>query len=132
VEKRQEPLLKKLLDAKHTHPKDDLQTAIDAKKPVGMIETYEGKHVIKEGNQTLELHAFDSMHFQPMVMAYVPGARVHFQSDLWFPGVPLPSNPALVQLNDAIKAANLKVDTLVGGHGGIGPYSAMAKAIATK
>jgi len=132
VEKRQEPLLKKLLDAKHSHPKDDLQTAIDAKKPVGMIETYEGKHVIKEGNQSLELYAFDSSHFQPMVMAYVPGARVHFQSDLWFPGVPLPSSPALVQLNDAIKAANLQVDTLVGGHGGIGPYSAMAKAIAAK
>lgn len=132
VEKRQEPLLRKLLDAKHTHPNDDLQTALDAKQAVGMIETYEGKHVIKEGNQTLELYAFDSVHFQPMVMAYVPGARVHFQSDLWFPGVPLPSSPALVQLNDAIKAAKLQVDTLVGGHGGIGPYSAMAKAIATK
>jgi len=132
VEKRQEPLLKKLLDAPHTHPKDDLQTAVDAKKTVGMIETYEGKHVIKEGNQALELHSFDSMHFQPMVMAYIPGARVHFQSDLWFPGVPLPSNPELVQLNDAIKAANLKVDTMVGGHGGIGPYSAMAKTVAGK
>ena len=132
VEKRQEPLLRTLLDAKHSHPKDDLQTAIDAKKTVGMIETYEGKHVIREGSQSLELHAFDSEHFQPMVMAYVPGARVHFQSDLWFPGVPLPGSPALVQLNDAIKAANLQVDTMVGGHGGIGPYSAMTKAIAGK
>jgi hypothetical protein len=56
-----------------------------------------------------------------MVMAYVPDARVHFQSDLWFPGVPLPSSPALVQLNDAIKAANLQVEKLVGGHGGIVP-----------
>jgi glyoxylase-like metal-dependent hydrolase (beta-lactamase superfamily II) len=130
VAKGQEPLMKKILDAKHTHPKDDLQTAIDAKKTVGMIETFEGKHVIKEGNQSLELHAYKSAHLDPMVMAYVPNGRVLFQSDIWIPGIGATANPAVVELNDAIKAANLKVDTMVGGHGLIGPYSEMTKALA--
>jgi glyoxylase-like metal-dependent hydrolase (beta-lactamase superfamily II) len=130
VEKGQEPAIKKILDAKHTHPRDDLETARELKKTVGMIETYDGKHVIKDGNQSLELHKFTSSHVDPMVMAYVPNGRVLFQSDLWFPAIGGTANPAVVELNDGIKKANLKVDTMVGGHGRFGPYSEMTKAIA--
>ena len=130
VEKRHEPVLKKILDAKHTHPRDDLETARNSKKAVGMIETYDGKHVIKDGNQSLELHAFKSSHVEPMVMAYVPSGGVLFQSDLWFPKVPAPASQETVELADAIKAANLKVTTMVGGHGTIGPFADMTKAIA--
>jgi glyoxylase-like metal-dependent hydrolase (beta-lactamase superfamily II) len=130
VEKGQEPVIKKILDAKHTHPRDDLETARELKKTVGMIETYDGMHVIKEGNQSLELHKFTSSHVDPMVMAYVPTGRVLFQSDLWFPSIGGTANPGVVELNEGIKKANLKVDTMVGGHGGIGPYSEMTRAIA--
>jgi glyoxylase-like metal-dependent hydrolase (beta-lactamase superfamily II) len=130
VEKRHEAALKKVLDAKHTHPRDDLETARELKKTVGAIETYEGKKEIKEGNQTLELIAFKSSHVEPMVMAYVPNGRVLFQSDLWFPKTGAPASPETVEMADAIKAANLKVDTMVGGHGTIGPFAEMTKAIA--
>ncbi len=130
VEKNHQPALQKILDAKHTHPRDDLETARAAKKTVGAIETYDGQKVIKDGNQSLELHAFMSSHAEPMVMAYVPSGRVLFQSDLWFPKVPAPASSETVELAEGIKKANLKVDTMVGGHGLFGPYAEMTKAIA--
>jgi glyoxylase-like metal-dependent hydrolase (beta-lactamase superfamily II) len=65
-----------------------------------------------------------------MVMAYVPNGRVLFQSDLWFPAVGAPASPEVVQLMESIQKANLKVDTMVGGHGLVGPYAEMTKAVA--
>jgi glyoxylase-like metal-dependent hydrolase (beta-lactamase superfamily II) len=130
IEKRHESALKKVLDAKHTHPRDDLETARTTKKAVGTIEIYEGQKIIKDGNQSLELHAFMSSHAEPMVMAYVPSARALFQSDLWFPKTGAPASPETVELANAIKSANLKVDTMVGGHGLFGPFAEMTKAIA--
>ena len=128
VAKDQEPALRKVLEAKHTHPPDDLAKAADK---AGKIETFEGKKEIKEGNQTLELHTFTgSPHVEPMVMAYVPNGRVLFQSDLWFPAVGAPASPEVVQLMESIQKANLKVDTMVGGHGLVGPYAEMTKAVA--
>jgi glyoxylase-like metal-dependent hydrolase (beta-lactamase superfamily II) len=127
VDKGHEPAIKKILDAPHTHPADDLAKAGDK---AGKMEVYDGKKEIKEGNQTLQLIAFTSSHVEPMVMAYVPGSGVLFQSDLWFPGTGAPANPAVVQLAEAIKKNNLKVNTMVGGHGTFGPYADMTKAIA--
>jgi len=128
VAKDQEPAIKKVLDAPHTHPPDDLAKAGDK---AGKIETFEGKKEIKDGNQTLELYAFTgSPHVEPMVMAYVPNGRVLFQSDLWFPKVGAPGSPEAAQLMEAIQKANLKVDTMIGGHGLFGPYTEMTTAIA--
>ena len=127
VAKEHEPALKRLLEAPHTHPPDDLAKAGDK---AGKIETFEGMKEIKEGNQSLQLISFSSEHVQPMVMAYVPSGRVLFQSDLWFPSIGAPGSPAAAELMGAIQMAKLKVDTMVGGHGLIGPYAEFTKAIA--
>lgn len=128
VAKGQEPALKKVLEAPQTHPPDDLAKAGDK---AGKIETFEGTKEIKEGNQTLQLVAFSgSPHVEPMVMAYVPSSRVLFNSDLWFSGIGGTGSPAAAQLVEAIQKANLRVDTMAGGHGLIGPYSELTKAIA--
>jgi glyoxylase-like metal-dependent hydrolase (beta-lactamase superfamily II) len=128
VAKGQEPAIRKLLEAPHTHPPDDLAKAGDK---AGKIETFDDKKEIKEGNQTLQLIAFTgSPHVEPMVMAYVPSGRVLFNSDLWFSGIGVPGSPAAAQLLEAIQKANLRVDTMAGGHGLVGPYSELTRAIA--
>jgi glyoxylase-like metal-dependent hydrolase (beta-lactamase superfamily II) len=128
VAKGHEPALRKVLEAPHTHPPDDLAKAGDK---AGKIETFEGTKEIKEGNQSLQLISFTgSPHTEPMVMAYVPSGRALFQSDLWFPSIKAPGSPAAAQLMEAIQMAKLKVDTMVGGHGLIGPYAEFTKAIA--
>lgn len=128
VAKEHEPALKKVLEAPHTHPPDDLAKAGDK---AGKMEVYEGRKEIKDGNQTLVLVPFTgSPHVEPMVMAYVPGSRILFQSDLWFPGTGGAGSPAAKQLMESIQAEKLAVNTMVGGHGLVGPYAELTKAVA--
>ncbi len=103
----------------------------NAKQTVGAIDVYEGKKVISDGTQSLEPHAFTgSPHAEPMVLAYVPSAKALFQSDLWFPGTGGAGTPAAKQLLESIRALKLKVDTNVGGHGGVAPFAELEKAVA--
>jgi glyoxylase-like metal-dependent hydrolase (beta-lactamase superfamily II) len=62
-----------------------------------------------------------------MVLAYVPKGRALFQSDLFFPGTG-GGGPAAEHLLASIRSLKLKVDTNVGGHGGVGPFAELVKA----
>jgi glyoxylase-like metal-dependent hydrolase (beta-lactamase superfamily II) len=131
VERAHEPLLRQMVDAHFTHPVDGLEAKRLAKQPAGGIEVYKDKKVVAGGKQSLELYAFmGSPHAEPMVMAYVPGAKVLFQSDLWFPGTGGAGNPAAKQLLGSIRALKLNVATNVGGHGGVAPFAEFEKAVA--
>lgn len=127
VEKRQEPLIKRILEAAHTHPQDDLAKAAGK---AGMIETFEGTREIKEGNQSLVLHAWVSPHADPMVMAYVPSVGALFQSDIWLPSIGAGGSPDAADLLKEIQNAKFRVNTMVGGHGLVGPYAELTKAVA--
>ena len=130
VEKGHEAALKELLDARHTRPADELDKRRHAQpaQPVGSMEVYEGKKVISDGKQSLELYAFTgSPHVEPMVLAYAPKGRALFQSDLFFPGTG-GGGPAAEHLLASVRKLNLKVDTNVGGHGGVGPFAELVKA----
>jgi glyoxylase-like metal-dependent hydrolase (beta-lactamase superfamily II) len=130
VEKGHAPALQSLVDAHHTHPPDSLEAARSAGSKTGAIEVYETKKVVSDGKQSLELYAFTgSPHAEPMVMAYVPGSKVLFQSDLWFPATGGSGNPAAKQLYDSIKALKLDVKTNVGGHGGVAPFAEFENAV---
>jgi glyoxylase-like metal-dependent hydrolase (beta-lactamase superfamily II) len=134
VEKRHEEPLRALLEARHSNPPDDLDKARSAEppRPTGSIETYEEKKVISDGGQSLELYAITgSPHVDPMVLAYVPKSRVLFQSDLFFPGTG-GGGPLAEHLLAAIRDLNLRVDTMVGGHGGVGSFDELVKAVAPK
>jgi glyoxylase-like metal-dependent hydrolase (beta-lactamase superfamily II) len=134
VEKDHEAPLRELLEARHTHPPDDLDSRSHAHPPqkTGAIDVYEGKKVIRDGGQSLELYAIaGSPHVDPMVLAYVPGKRVLFQSDLFFPGTG-GGGPLAEHLLASIRKLNLRVDTMVGGHGGVGPFEELVKAAAPK
>ena len=130
VEKGHEAALRELLDASHTHPQDELDKRRHAQPPqaTGTIEVYEGRKTVRDGGQSLELYAIaGSPHVEPMVLAYVPKGGALFQSDLFFPGTGV-GGPAAEHLLASVRKLNLKVDTNVGGHGGVGPFAELVKA----
>jgi hypothetical protein len=133
VAKEHEPIIRPLLEARHTHPQDELDKRRNAQpaQQTGSIETYEGKKVIAEGGQSLELYPVSfPEHVDPMVLAYVSNAHALFQPDLYTPPASANGGPTAQHLLKAIKELNLKVDTMVGGHGGIGTFADFVKAAA--
>jgi glyoxylase-like metal-dependent hydrolase (beta-lactamase superfamily II) len=130
VDKGHEPALRMIVDKPHTNPPDALENARKAGK-AGSLEIYEGKKVLSDGKQSLELYPISgNPHVEPKVLAYAPSARALFQSDLFFPGTGVPAGADAVHLLDSIRALKLRVDTNVGGHGGVGPFAELEKAVA--
>ena len=128
--KEHEPMMRPIVEAPHTSVPDALERAKKAGK-AGSIEFFEGKRVISEGSQSLELYAVNGIpHVDPKVLAFVPKGGVLFQSDLFFPGTGAPAGPDAVALLQAVKALKLKVTTHAGGHGGVGPAAELEKAVA--
>jgi glyoxylase-like metal-dependent hydrolase (beta-lactamase superfamily II) len=131
VEKGHEPELRMIMETPHTNPPDPLETKRKAGQTVGALEVYEKKMVISDGGQTLELYAITGIpHVDPKVIAFVPTSGVLFQSDLFFPGLGAPASPDAVQLLKSVRELKLRVTTNVGGHGGVGPFSELEKAVA--
>lgn len=128
--KEHEPMMRPVMDTPHTNPPDALELAKKAGK-AGAIEFFEGKKVISEGGQSLELYAVAGIpHVEPKVLAFVPKGGVLFQSDLFFPGTGAPAGPDAVALLQAVKALKLRVTTNAGGHGGVGPFAELEKSVA--
>jgi glyoxylase-like metal-dependent hydrolase (beta-lactamase superfamily II) len=130
AEKGHEPAIRVIVETPHTNPPDALENARKAGK-AGTLEIFEGKKVLSDGKQTLELYSVSgNPHAEPIVLAYVPTARALFQSDLWFPGLGAPAGPEAVHLLRSIEALKLPVTTHVGGHGGVGSHAELVKAVA--
>ena len=124
--------MRMVVETAHTNPPDALETAKKSGK-AGGLEIFEGKKVLSEGKQTLELYPITgNPHVDPKVIAYVPSARALFQSDIWFPGLGAPASPDAVHLLKSIDALKLPVAVHVGGHGGVGPHAELVKAAAAK
>ena len=133
IEKGHESILRPFLEARHTHPQDELDKRRGGQsgQAAGTIEVYEGKKVISDGGQSFELYAITgSPHVDPMVLGYASSARALFQPDLYTPPSTMPGGPMAVHLAQAIKALGVKVETMVGGHGGVGSYADFLKAAA--
>jgi glyoxylase-like metal-dependent hydrolase (beta-lactamase superfamily II) len=131
VEKGHEPEMRMVLETPHTNPPDPLETKRKAGQQVGALEVFEGKKVISDGGQSLELYAITgNPHVDPKVIAYVPTSRVLFQSDIFFPGLGAPASPDAVHLLKSVRELKLPVATNVGGHGGVGPFAELEKAAA--
>jgi glyoxylase-like metal-dependent hydrolase (beta-lactamase superfamily II) len=114
--------LRGIVESPHTNPPDELARALAAGSEVGAVEVFSGMTVIEEGDRRLELYEVTTIpHVNPATLAYVPDARVLFESDLFF-GTPGPDATALYM---AIRERGLEVQQIVGGHGGILPFSAL-------
>jgi glyoxylase-like metal-dependent hydrolase (beta-lactamase superfamily II) len=120
-----------VLTARHTNPADRFETNLKTGGRIGTLQAYgAARKVITEGDQTLELRVVTgSPHADPMVIAYVPGARVLFQSDLFFPGTGGGATPAATHLLQTIRLLKLDVAILAGGHGGVGPIEELVRAV---
>ena len=131
TERGHEVALRSIVESPHSNPADELDTRRRANQPVGALEVFEGMKVIAEGDQRLELYAISgNPHADPKVIAYVPRGRVLFQSDIWTPGVGAPAGPEARHLLESVQQLKLPVDTNVGGHGGVAPFSELVKAAA--
>ncbi|HEY0964164.1 MAG TPA: MBL fold metallo-hydrolase [Pseudomonadales bacterium] len=119
--------MRMILEAPHTNPPDALAAKIAAGAEVGRLEVFMASTEIVEGGQSLQLYEVQGIpHVGPKVLPLVVPTGVLFQSDLFF-GAPGPDASALYE---AIKQRNLTVQQIVGGHGGVFPYSALEAAMA--
>ena len=101
-------MVRPIVESPHTNPADALELARKA-GTAGGLELFEGKKVISDGGQTLELHAVTGIpHVEPKVLAFVPKGGVLFQSDLFFPGTGAPAGPDAVALLQAVKSLKLR------------------------
>ncbi|HWK55193.1 MAG TPA: MBL fold metallo-hydrolase [Hyphomicrobiales bacterium] len=124
--KGHEAELRRLVEAPHTNPPDALARAIAQGAAVGRVEAFTASAEIGEGDQQLQLFEVRGIpHVEPMVLAYVPATHTLFQSDLFNGEVTI--DAAALYL--AIEKLGLEVDQIVGGHGGVLPYSALVAAI---
>jgi hypothetical protein len=81
--------------------------------------------VIEEGDQRLELYEVTTIpHVQPFLLAFVPSAGAIFESDLFFGG----PGPDATALYEAVRDLELDVQMIVGGHGGVLPFSSLEQA----
>jgi glyoxylase-like metal-dependent hydrolase (beta-lactamase superfamily II) len=130
VARAHEAVVRSLLTARHTNPADDLDTRRQSGANVGGIQVFAGDTAIRDGRQSIELHMVTgSPHADPIVIAYVPSARVLFQSDLFFPATGAAASPVAAQLLQTIRALNLDVRTNAGGHGGVAPFDELVAAV---
>jgi glyoxylase-like metal-dependent hydrolase (beta-lactamase superfamily II) len=86
--------------------------------------------VLGTGSRTLEVYKIDNPHVDPMLMAYVPSAKVGFVADIWSPGrdklgdQPTPGQAAVVA---GVKKAGIAPERFAGGHGGVAEYAPLQK-----
>jgi len=118
--------LRMIVESPHSNPPDALARNLDLGIEVGRVEVFSGMETISEDGQSLQLHeVLDIPHVAPKVLAFVPATGVLFQSDLFFGG-PGPDASALAT---AITRLGLNVQQIVGGHGGVMPFSALQTAV---
>ena len=124
VERNHEAEMRRIVDARHTHPPDELERRRSSQQSVGEIEVFEGKKIISDGGRTLELYGVQiPSSVETMVFAYLPSERILFQSDF----SPTIRSSDFKLLFDAITELNLSPDRVVGGHGGITSFAEVVK-----
>jgi glyoxylase-like metal-dependent hydrolase (beta-lactamase superfamily II) len=86
--------------------------------------------VLGTGSRTLEVYKIDNPHVDPMLIAYIPSAKLGFVADLWSPvrdklgDAPTPNQASLVA---AVKKLGITPERFAGGHGGVAEYAPLEK-----
>jgi glyoxylase-like metal-dependent hydrolase (beta-lactamase superfamily II) len=118
--------LRSIVESPHSNPPDGLASIERSGGEVGTLEVFSSMTTIEEGGRTLQLHAVATIpHVNPMTLAVVPDVGVLFQSDLYFGG----PSPDATALHAAVSELGLELELIVGGHGGVLPYSGLVTAV---
>ena len=125
------PFVKELLERPHTVRPDTLAKSSNK----GMLEGVKDTKVLTDGERTVELRSIENDHAKGTLVAYLPKEKIVFVSDLYSPPGPVPNPSVIFETNratafyNAVTKAGLAVDTVVGGHGIVGPFRDLEKAI---
>jgi glyoxylase-like metal-dependent hydrolase (beta-lactamase superfamily II) len=102
----------------------------DMLEEAGVTPTVEGVADLMEltdGTRTVQVLEIPNEHAAGMVMVYLPDEQIAFVSDLYSPPNPVDADNANARaFYDAVVAADLDVETVVGGHGATGPFQSLA------
>jgi glyoxylase-like metal-dependent hydrolase (beta-lactamase superfamily II) len=98
------------------------------KKFAAEVIEVDGKWSVSDGGREVDAFVLDNPHASPYLLPYIPDAKVGVVTDLYVPGGPVIPNPMVLALVKGIDKWGLKPETIVGGHGSVGPYSDVIQA----
>lgn len=126
------PLVRRLLDAPHaTRPDAWEQRRRDDSRAAADIRPVAGKTAIGTGPNRIELYPLRGEGSERMVMAYFPGRKLLYASDLVQPQGDEFFNPVyLTELVAAVAREKLAVDTVFAMHAGPTPWTKVVAAAA--
>jgi glyoxylase-like metal-dependent hydrolase (beta-lactamase superfamily II) len=85
---------------------------------------------ISDPTRSIQVWHVPNDHADGMLATYIPGERIMFVSDLYSPPNPVDAaNDNARAFHDFVVGRNLDVETVVGGHGSSGPFSALASVM---
>jgi glyoxylase-like metal-dependent hydrolase (beta-lactamase superfamily II) len=99
------------------------------KKFAAEVIEVDGKWSVNDGGREVDAFVLDNPHASPYLFPYVPDAKVGVVTDLYVPGAPVVPNPMVFALVKGIDKLGLKPETIVGGHGSVGPYADVIQAV---
>jgi hypothetical protein len=99
------------------------------KKFAAEVIEVDGKWSVNDGGREVDAYVIDNPHAGPFLFPYVPDAKTGVVTDLYVPGAPVTSNPMVLALTKGIDKWGLKPETIVGGHGSVGPYADVIQAV---
>jgi glyoxylase-like metal-dependent hydrolase (beta-lactamase superfamily II) len=88
----------------------------------------DGKWSVNDGGREVDAYIVENPHVSPMLIVFVPDAKLGIVTDLYVPGAPPPSNTEVAALVKGVDKWGIKPDRFAGGHGSVGPYADVVAA----
>ena len=104
-------------DRLHQHPRLAVIETVDAEKKV-----------MTDGQRIVEIYPVENSHAEDMLMVFLPQEKLLYVTDLFSPGARHHMQTWSHELLTAIQRYGLDVERLVGGHGGVAPFSDLLEA----
>lgn len=99
------------------------------KKFAAEVIEVDGKWSVNDGGREIDAYTLDNPHASSFLFPYVPDAKLGVVTDLYVPGAPVTSNPMVLALVNGVKKMGIQPQTIAGGHGTVGPYADVLKAV---